>query len=168
MIFSSCTKQEESILLQEISNWEFEYNGNWHQAEVPGNNFSDLLNHNFIPDPFYGTNEDSIQWVSEKNWIYRSNFTISEGTISKNNQILYFNGLDTYAKVFLNDSLILEANNMFRSWGVDVSGLLKKENTLTIKFNAVSKIENTKLPNNIKFKIQKCFIYIATNDVIKI
>ncbi len=144
VIFSACKKQEEGILSQEISNWEFEYNGNWHQAEVPGNNFSDLLNHGFIPDPFYGTNEDSVQWVSENNWTYRSNFTVSESTILKTNQTLNFYGLDTYAKVFLNDSLILEANNMFRSWEVDVSGLLKKENTLQIKFEAVSKFENKK------------------------
>jgi len=127
LIFSACKKQEESIVSQEISDWKFEYLGDWHQAEVPGSNFSDLLKHNFIPDPFYGTNEDSVQWVSEKNWIYRSNFTLSESTISKNNQTLNFYGLDTYAKVYLNDSLILQANNMFRTWEVDVSDILKKE-----------------------------------------
>ena len=138
VIFSACKKQEEAILSQEITDWKFECQGDWHQSEVPGNNFSDLLNYNFIPDPFYGTNEDSVQWVSEKNWVYRSNFTVSESTISKNNQILNFYGLDTYAKVFLNDSLILEANNMFRIWEVDVRDILKKENTLLIKFDAWS------------------------------
>jgi beta-mannosidase len=144
IILSSCKKREEGLISQKISNWEFEYHGDWYQAEVPGNNFSDLLNHNFISDPFYGTNEDSMSWVCEKNWIYRSNFIVSESTISKNKQVLFFNGLDTYAKVYLNDSLLLEANNMFRTWQVDVSNILKKENCLLVKFNSASKIEKGK------------------------
>ena len=61
---------------------------------MPGNNFSDLLNHGFIPDPFYGTNEDSVQWVAEREWVYR---TIFAPTLA-NNQTLIFNGLDTMLK----------------------------------------------------------------------
>ena len=144
MIFSACKKQEETILSQEISDWKFEYQGDWHQAEVPGNNFSDLLKHNFIPDPFYGTNEDSIQWVSERNWQYKSQFSVPKSTLENEKQLLVFSGLDTYAKVYLNDSLILQANNMFRTWEVDVSDILKKNNTLLIKFDAASKIETEK------------------------
>jgi len=144
VIFSACKKQEETILSQEISDWKFEYQGDWHQAEVPGNNFFDLLKHNFIPDPFYGTNEDSIQWVSERNWQYKSQFSVPKSTLENEKQLLGFSGLDTYAKVYLNDSLILQANNMFRTWEVDVSDILKKDNTLLIKFDAVSKIETEK------------------------
>jgi beta-mannosidase len=144
VIFSACKKQEETVLSQEISDWKFEYLGDWYKAEVPGNNFSDLLNHNFISDPFYGTNEDSIQWVSERDWQYKSHFSVSKNTLENEKQLLVFSGLDTYAKVYLNDSIILQANNMFLSWEVDVSGFLKKENVLLIKFDVVSKIENEK------------------------
>ena len=48
VFFSACIKQEKGNLSQEISNWEFEYEDEWYEAEVPGNNFSDLLNHNLI------------------------------------------------------------------------------------------------------------------------
>jgi len=137
VIFSSC-KKEESIVSQEITCWKFEYNGNWHKAEVPGNNFTDLLNHHFIADPFYGTNEDSIQWVSEKDWYYKSHFSVTKNTLRNKKQYLVFKGLDTYAKVYLNDSLILVADNMFRKWEVDVKGILKKENELRILFEPVS------------------------------
>ena len=109
LLFSSaCLNQEKDSLSQEIKNWKFEYKNDWHKAEVPGNNFSDLLNHGFILDPFYGTNEDSVQWIAGKSWNYRSKFSVSANTLSKKNQILCFNGLDTYAKVYLNNSLILE------------------------------------------------------------
>ena len=83
VVFSSCRNEEKMVITQEIDNWKFQYQGQWYSAEVPGNNFSDLLNHNLISDPFYGTNEDSVQWVSENNWIYRSKFSISENKQKK-------------------------------------------------------------------------------------
>ncbi len=105
--FFSCQKQETDSLSKKLTNWEFEYKGEWYEAKVPGNNFSDLLNHGFITDPFYGTNEDSVQWIAENNWIYQSKFSVLEKTLTKNSHVLCFHGLDTYAKVFLNDSLIM-------------------------------------------------------------
>ena len=142
LFFSSCEEENSNLISKEITNWEFKYNGAWYKAKVPGNNFYDLLNHNIITDPFYGTNEDSIQWVSKKDWEYLSNFSVPKNIFSKQNIMLSFHGLDTYAEVFLNDSLILIANNMFRTWEINVKGILKKENTLLIKFNAISKSEN--------------------------
>ena len=147
LFLSSCIKQEQSNLSQEINNWEFEHKNRWYEAEVPGNNFSDLLQHGLISDPFYGTNEDSVQWIAKENWIYRSKFSVLGNTLTKNNQILVFKGLDTYAKVYLNDSLLLVADNIFRKWEVDVKGILKKENTLLVTFDAVSKIEKEKQTN---------------------
>ena len=144
IIFSSCQKQEEIVLLQEITNWEFKYQGNWHKAIVPGNNFSDLLQHNLIPDPFYGTNEDSVEWVAKRDWLYKSEFILTENALKKQNQVLVFYGLDTYTKIFLNDSLILETDNMFRKWEVDIKNILQQENELLIKFESPSIIEEKK------------------------
>ena len=129
VVFSACQKPDKKVVHQ-LDNWKFEYKGDWYKAEVPGNNFSDLLSHGFIPDPFYGTNEDSVQWVSEREWNYRTTFSPTKS----NNQSLIFKGLDTYAKVYLNDSLILETDNMFRIYEVEVSNLLQAANTLQICF----------------------------------
>ena len=74
-MFSACQKQDKKVVVHQLDNWQFEYKGDWHKAEVPGNNFSDLLSHGFILDPFYGTNEDSVQWVSEREWNYRTTFS---------------------------------------------------------------------------------------------
>lgn len=50
---------------------------------------------------------------------------------------LHFHGLDTYANVYLNDQLIVEADNMFRIWSVDVSDKLKDgKNELKIVFRS--------------------------------
>lgn len=61
----------------ELTDWKVEYNGNWLPATVPGCIHTDLMANNIIPDPFYGTNEDSVQWVAEREWHYST-------TISKN------------------------------------------------------------------------------------
>jgi beta-mannosidase len=66
--------------------------------------------------------------------------------LSQDNKALHFKGLDTYADVYLNDSLILTANNMFRSWEADCNGLLKEgDNELKIIFKSPVKIGQQKL-----------------------
>ncbi|MEX0995426.1 MAG: glycoside hydrolase family 2 protein [Flavobacteriaceae bacterium] len=118
------------------TNWEFNNleDGRWLPASVPGNVYSDLLNNEVIPNPFVGTNEHEVQWVSEKSWEYQTQFSLDERTLQKSNHFLNFEGLDTYASVYLNDSLILKANNAFRKWKLDVKSLLQKTNTLAIIF----------------------------------
>ncbi|WP_296342498.1 glycoside hydrolase family 2 protein [Winogradskyella sp.] len=131
--------------------WQFKKVGDtvWNSAIVPGNVFSDLLNHKLIEDPFIGDNEKEVQWVSQEDWEYRTTFLVDKKILDKKNIELNFEGLDTYASVFLNDSLILKTNNAFREFEVDVKPLLKSENELRILFESTSKYEekeNQKLP----------------------
>ncbi len=133
--------RNSEILLH--SNWKFSEakTGQWRAATIPGTVQTDLLNLGAIPDPFKGNNEDSIQWVSEKDWTYRTTFSVASEVLQKKKHFLAFQGLDTYATVFLNDSLILTANNAFRSWEIDVTNLLQKENRLRVLFQPVDSIE---------------------------
>ena len=149
-LFFGCSTPQNEIV--EIKKWDFEYNGDWLKADVPGNNFSDLLDQNIIPDPFYGTNEDSVQWVSEREWVYRSNFKLSKDFLLKEKHEIIFHGLDTYSSVYLNDSLILNANNMFRKWNVPLKGILKETNTLVVKFQPTLFHENKK-EKNVGYKL---------------
>lgn len=52
---------------------------------------------------------------------------------------MVFEGLDTHATVTLNGKLILQANNMHRTWVVDVKKhLLSKINTIYVKFDSAA------------------------------
>ena len=62
----------------ELDGWQLEYNGQWLDADVPGCVHTDLMTHGIIPDPFYGTNEDSVQWVSQRGWEYRTAIPIDD------------------------------------------------------------------------------------------
>ncbi|MBV1922830.1 MAG: glycoside hydrolase family 2 protein [Flavobacteriaceae bacterium] len=146
-LFSSCNDLKQDFKSQSISeNWQFseENDTTWMSANVPGTVQTDLLNLDMIPHPFKLNNEDSIQWISERNWIYRTKFSVNEEVLQKTKHLLNFGGLDTYASVFLNDSLLISTNNAFRSWEVDVSDILQLENNLKIKFQSTDSIEDKK------------------------
>jgi beta-mannosidase len=132
-------------------NWQFKKVNDtiWKSATVPGNVHSDLLEHNLIEDPFIGDNEKDLQWISETDWEYKNTFLLDELTLQKKNIELNFEGLDTYTSVYLNDSLILKANNAFRKWTIDVKALLKSENELRLVFEHTAnheEDEKEKLP----------------------
>ena len=140
LVFSCNPKSKNNALARQyISHeWQFKQKDDsvWNNATVPGCNFMDLLMNDMIPDPFTGDNETRLQWVHKKDWIYKTTFTLGKHILAKENIALVFKGLDTYADVFLNDSLVLEANNMFREWEIDIKGMLKKENTIKIYFHS--------------------------------
>src|SRR5205085_2761225 len=109
----------------------------WLPATVPGTVHTDLLNNKKIPDPFFGTNEKELQWIDTCTWEYELWFNTSHDAINNSHCELQFDGLDTYAKVYLNDSLILGSDNMFRTWKIECNKFLKDEqNHLVIIFES--------------------------------
>jgi len=127
----------ESIPLN--SGWEFRQTDGkdtaWRPAVVPGCVHLDLLRNKLIPDPFYRDNEAKLQWIENADWEYRSTIGATPAMLRHRNVELVFDGLDAYAEVWLNDTQVLTADNMFRVWRVDVKPYLKPgENTLRVVF----------------------------------
>jgi beta-mannosidase len=132
------------------SGWEFRAIGStsrtdvkeWHPAKVPGVVQTDLLQNRLIPDPFYQDNEFHLQWIGLTDWEYRTTFSVDTATLAHEHIELVFDGLDTFADVYVNDRAVLQANNMFRRWRISAKPLLKAgPNTLFVVFHsAVEKI----------------------------
>ncbi|MFT4611118.1 MAG: beta-mannosidase [Gammaproteobacteria bacterium] len=139
-LMSCQPKHDLPVTINLHNDWQFKAvtDSMWQTATVPGNIHSDLLNHKLIEHPFIGANEDSLQWISETDWEYKTSFSVDKKTLLKKHIELNFEGLDTYASVFLNDSLILETNNAFREFSVDVKSALKPQNELKISFEQTS------------------------------
>ncbi|MGB0882218.1 MAG: glycoside hydrolase family 2 protein, partial [Vicingaceae bacterium] len=130
--------------------WKFyhEPTNNWYKAQVPGVIHTDLLANNLIEDPFWETNEDSLQWIENVDWRYQKTFTITENQIQYDNIEIEFEGLDTYAEVKLNGQSIISANNMFRTWKAEIKSLLKiGENILAIQFTSPINFNKEKVEN---------------------
>ncbi len=138
MIQQISVGQSSAALQYELDkNWEFRQAGtaNWMPATVPGTVHTDMMANGKMEDPYYRMNEREVQWIDKVNWEYKSSFSVEATLLKRQNITLVFEGLDTYARVYLNGSLLLETNNMFRTWKVPVKSLLRQdENELRIEF----------------------------------
>ena len=108
-----------------------------HKATIPGTIHTDLFQNQLIPDPFFGANEKQLQWIENENWEYETKFTLTTKELKTENIDLEFEGLDTYATVFLNGKVVLEADNMFRKWTISAKSHLKiGNNHLKVVFHS--------------------------------
>lgn len=112
----------------------------WLPAKLPGTVHTDLLANKLIPDPFAGSNEKQLQWIENEDWEYQTAFSVSKEELNNQHVILEFDGLDTYAEIFLNGTSILNADNMFRTWELEVKQHLKiGKNELRVVFLSSTK-----------------------------
>jgi beta-mannosidase len=127
----------EKRLLHE--NWTFKTNTTveWKKATVPGVVHLDLLNIGSITEPYFGDNEEKQNWIEKYDWEYRTFIEIDDNYLKNKHIELVFEGLDTYASVYLNGKEILVADNMFREWVIDVKPFLKGgQNELMLIFHS--------------------------------
>lgn len=121
------------------SNWKFKQArlNNWYPATVPGVIHTDLMDNQIIEAPFFRLNERGVQWVDKEDWIYETTFDLEQDIFRKANIFIHFEGLDTYADVYLNGTQIVTADNMFRDWKADIKKLVKeKANLLRVYFHS--------------------------------
>lgn len=119
-------------------NWQFRRARNWDawlNATVPGCVHTDLLAAGLIDDPFVGLRELDVLWIDSADWEYRRTFDVAANVLKHTSQQLVFEGLDTIAEVLLNGQSLGRADNMFRRWTFDATGLLKPAgNELLVRF----------------------------------
>lgn len=144
--------------------WTFHESGELKEypASVPGNVFMDLYANGLIPHPFYGSNEDSVQWVEEKDWTYTLHFPLDSSWLNLPYLYLVFDGLDTYADVYLNDTLLLRSRNMHVGHTLDVKPYLTGLNSLRVRFHpvmdtarALAKANDINLPVDERIYVRK-------------
>jgi beta-mannosidase len=137
-VFTNVFSQTQIRSLSE-EKWEFSQSDvhKWFPAEIPSVVHLDLYQNKLIPDPFYSDNEKQLQWIEEKDWIYSTTFSVSKEELEHQNIELIFDGLDTFAEVYLNGKPILKSDNMFVGHQVDVKKILNQgDNTLVVRFES--------------------------------
>lgn len=119
----------------------------WLPARVPGCVHTDLHRNGLIPDPFWGRNELDLQWIEEKEWRYRAEFSVDSALLQAGHVDLVADGLDTLAKVVLNGTEIARTENMFIGWRWPVKELLREDtNTIEITFASVLASIRARMP----------------------
>lgn len=121
--------------------------------QVPGDAISALHAADLIPDPYWGRNEYDLRWISERDW------TLSRTVDLENTDYqLVLSELDSVAKVLVNGQQVLDADNAFRRYSVDVSQALRVgANELEIRFRSpihAAEEEQAKQPFFVPFHTQ--------------
>ena len=121
----------QQVIVKDLKHWRFrqaDVVGVDYLAQIPSCIHTDLLVNNLISDPFYGANEDSLQWINQTNWVYENHFLLTAKELKSGLIRLVFEGLDTDAKVSINGHNILIANNMFLKYELDITQFVEKKN----------------------------------------
>ncbi|GGG85947.1 beta-mannosidase [Paenibacillus radicis (ex Gao et al. 2016)] len=105
----------------------------WINGTVPGSVFNDLLQAGKMEDPFFRDNEYDALELSKFDYEYKRNFTVEQDTLHHDVVLLRCEGLDTLCEVFINGSSVLKADNMHRTYEIDVKNtLVAGDNTIHI------------------------------------
>lgn len=103
-------------------------------GNVPGCVHTDLEGEYIPKNIFYRNYADDCSWIEECNWKYTKKFNLKSVPETAK---LVFEGLDTYADIYLNDVHIANVDNMFISHSFDVKRLLRKgENSVCVNFRS--------------------------------
>ena len=121
-----------------IQNWTFYYPGFAPlPCTAPCTMYSVLLEHDQIPDPFYGLNERELQHLGEKDCAFEAEFSVSDEMLARDYTELTFHGLDTICHIYLNGVCLDKVKNMHRTYVYDVKSLLHPgENRLRLEFKS--------------------------------
>ncbi len=117
--------------------------GEWHLSDgakgisapmqIPGDGISALHDAGVIPDPYFGRNEYDLRWICDRDWVIARRFVVDRTDL-----VLVVSMLDTLAEVVVNGVSMLRAANMFRSFRVDLSAVLRVgSNDIEIRFGNV-------------------------------
>ncbi|MBV9616760.1 MAG: glycoside hydrolase family 2 protein, partial [Ktedonobacteraceae bacterium] len=110
----------------------------WIDITVPGDVHQALIERGRIEDPFYDRNEDKCAWMEKREWWYRITFESHEKPLLTDERLLLvFQGLDTFATIWLNGEELGKNANMFHEAVFDISHHLRTDepNTLALCFH---------------------------------
>lgn len=106
-------------------------------ATVPGTIHTDLMAAGKIADPFRDDLENQIQWISEIAWRYQRTFDVDDIFLTSESIVLWAEGLDTFASIFINGKNVGVTENMFIPYAFEVRHLLRRHrNKIEIVFDS--------------------------------
>jgi len=107
----------------------------WFELGTKGSVQEALIANGELPDPFYGTNESKFGWIEEHEWEFKSIFFLESADLENSVIDLNFGAIDTYAAIYVNDSLVSTTSNAFIPYIFNVRELVKVgANEITIIF----------------------------------
>ena len=107
----------------------------WMTAKVPGDVHSTLIDRRIIEHPYFGHNDIKCRWIEQKEWWYRAQFDyeVHEGQGERHE--LIFEGLDTFATIFVNGSKWVRRKICIAFMFLMSRGLCPGKNAIAVRFD---------------------------------
>ena len=147
-----------------VLSWEIQHpiSKEWFPLGERGSVQEALYQQGILPDPFYGENEKLYQWIEEHQWHLRSRFFLTEDMFNATEVELDFPCIDTYASISINKQNILEAENYFHPYQVEV------RDKLVLGYNEIEAVFTPPVLYHKTSYENQSFHYPAPNDNAKI
>ncbi|MGO4546696.1 glycoside hydrolase family 2 protein [Paenibacillus sp. 2TAB23] len=97
----------------------------WIDAVVPGSVFNDLLLAGKMEEPYYRDNEMDALALTKFDYEYQRSFEADPKLLERDTVLLRCEGLDTLCEVLINGVLVLNTDNMHRTYETNVKNLLR-------------------------------------------
>lgn len=104
-----------------------------------------LLSHGLLPEEMLTGWCRETLWIADYDWVYRCRFKAPDFNKlaqpfkgGRKGARLFFEGLDTFADVYLNGKLIIKHENFYLPDEAEVNGILKEDNLLLIHFHRIT------------------------------
>ncbi|MWJ30861.1 MULTISPECIES: beta-mannosidase [Saccharibacillus] len=110
----------------------------WMTGSVPGDVHSALIRRKVIEDPYFGHNDLKSRWIEEREWWYRRGFEYGGALTREPGERfeLNFDGLDTFATVFVNGHEIGTSRNMLMPHTFDITRVIRPGwNVIAVRFD---------------------------------
>ncbi|GAA0650004.1 beta-mannosidase [Brevundimonas lenta] len=120
----------------------------WLPVSAPGDTYVALIAAGRLQHPFDGRGEDEAAWVRDREWWWRTTFEAPAHAATETVELV-FEGLDTFATIYLDGELIGRTDNMFRRYAFDVRDRLKPgaRHALAVRFDPPARaVEARPLP----------------------
>ncbi|XP_037028038.1 beta-mannosidase-like [Bradysia coprophila] len=108
-------------------------------AQVPGGIYSDLdaFGGIFRNQIYHDYNDVETRWVGRTDWTFTREFDVSNELVSKPRIVLICEGLDTIARVFINNNLVGQGVNMFVRYIYNIKDVLTLgRNEIRVEFQS--------------------------------
>ena len=144
--------RDETLSCKDISGFDkvIKACDGWIPARVPGEIHLDLVHAGRLEEPLFSLNAKESRWPEKRSWWFVKSFEAPASFITHERQELVFDGLDLYAQVFLNGTLLGSVKNAFVPWHFNVRHMIRKgTNTLVVRLTAGAEL----VPKSFRPKI---------------
>lgn len=110
----------------------------WMAISAPGDTYLALVEAKRLDHPFIARNETNAEWIRHREWWWHTRVAI-DAVAEREKAELVFDGLDTFADIYVDGNRIAASNNMFTQLRVDVTDLAGSgERNVAVCFHPVA------------------------------